>query len=79
LVVHGRAATTVVWIVMGRVLVLLGLGIAALGVAMMLGLPLGRLPGDIVVKRDNFSFYFPITTSIVLSIILTLVFSLFRR
>jgi hypothetical protein len=64
---------------MGRVLVFVGLGIATLGLAMMLGLPLGRLPGDISVKRDNFSFYFPITTSIILSIILTLILSLFRR
>lgn len=64
---------------MGKGLVLLGLGIAALGLLMMLGLPLGRLPGDIVVKRENFSFYFPITTSIVLSIILTLVFTMLRR
>jgi Protein of unknown function (DUF2905) len=64
---------------LGKVIVLLGLGIAALGLLMMLGLPFGRLPGDIVVKRDNFSFYFPITTSIVLSIILTLIFAFFRR
>jgi len=46
---------------------------------MMLGLPIGRLPGDISIKRGNFSFYFPIATSIVLSILLTLLFSLFRR
>jgi hypothetical protein len=64
---------------MGKALILVGLGIAALGVLVMFGLPLGRLPGDIAVKRDNFSFYFPITTSIILSIILTLLFSLFRR
>jgi hypothetical protein len=64
---------------MGRVLVFLGLGIAAIGLLMMLGLPVGRLPGDISVKRDNFSFHFPITTSIILSIILTLLLSFFRR
>jgi hypothetical protein len=58
---------------------LVGVLIAAVGLLMMLGLPIGRLPGDISVKRDNFSFYFPVTTSIVLSIILTLIFSLFRR
>ena len=57
----------------------LGLGIACLGLLMMLGLPIGRLPGDIYVKRDGFSFYFPLTTSIVLSIVLTLLFSFFRR
>jgi formate hydrogenlyase subunit 3/multisubunit Na+/H+ antiporter MnhD subunit len=64
---------------MARVLVLVGLGIAAIGVLMMLGLPIGRLPGDIYVRRDNFSFYFPLTTSIVLSIILTLILAWFRR
>ena len=64
---------------MGRVLILVGLAIAAIGVLVSVGLPLGRLPGDIAVKRDNFSFYFPITTSIILSIILTLIFNLFRR
>lgn len=60
-------------------LLLVGLAIAGVGLLMMLGLPLGRLPGDVAVKRDHFSFYFPITTSIILSIILTLIFSFFRR
>ncbi len=64
---------------MGKALVLIGLAIAALGVVVMLGVPIGRLPGDIVVKRDNFSFYFPLTTSIILSILLTLLFAFFRR
>ena len=64
---------------MGKALVLIGLAIAALGVVVMLGLPIGRLPGDIVVKRGNFSFYFPLATSIILSILLTLLFAFFRR
>jgi hypothetical protein len=64
---------------MGKTLVLVGLGIAAVGVLMMLGVPFGRLPGDIVVRRGNFGFSFPVVTSIVLSILLTLLFSLFRR
>jgi hypothetical protein len=64
---------------MGKALILIGLGIAALGVAVMLGLPIGRLPGDIYVRRGNFSFYFPLATSIVLSIVLTLLLALFRR
>ncbi len=64
---------------MGKLLVLVGIGIAVVGLAIMLGAPLGRLPGDISVRRDNFSFYFPLTTCIVLSIILTLLLSLFRR
>jgi hypothetical protein len=64
---------------LGKTLVLIGLGIAGLGLVMMLGLPLFRLPGDFYVKRGNFSFYFPLATSIILSIILTLIFALFRR
>jgi hypothetical protein len=63
----------------GKLLVLLGLGITALGVLVMLGVPFGRLPGDIIVRRGNFSFYFPLATSIILSILLTLILSFFRR
>ncbi len=64
---------------MGKTLVLIGLAITGLGLVIMLGLPLFRLPGDFQVKRGNFSFYFPLATSIVLSILLTLLFALFRR
>ena len=63
----------------GKVLVLVGLAIAGVGLLVMLGVPVGRLPGDFYVRRDNFSFYFPLTTSIILSIILTLVLAYFRR
>jgi hypothetical protein len=42
-------------------------------------LRLGKLPGDIIIKRDNFSFYFPLTTSILLSLLFTLIFALFFR
>jgi len=64
---------------MGKTLVFLGLAVAGLGFAMMLGVPLFRLPGDFYVKRGSVSFYFPLATSILLSIILTLVLNLFRR
>jgi DUF2905 family protein len=64
---------------MGKALVWIGLLITALGFVIMLGVPLFRLPGDFYVKRDNFTFYFPLTTSILLSILLTLLFALFRR
>jgi hypothetical protein len=64
---------------MGKLLVYLGLGIAALGLLVMVGVPFGRLPGDIVVRRGNFSFYFPLATSIILSILLTLILTFFRR
>jgi len=64
---------------MGRLLVYLGLGITALGLLIMFGVPFGRLPGDIIVRRGSFSFYFPLATSIVVSILLTLILTLFRK
>ncbi len=64
---------------MGRTLVIAGLIVAGVGALMMLGLPLGRLPGDIVVSRGRGTFYFPIVTCIVLSVVLTVLLSLFRR
>ena len=64
---------------MGKTLFLIGVAIAGLGLLMMLGLPLFRLPGDFYVKRGSFSFYFPLATSILLSIILTLLMAFFRR
>jgi hypothetical protein len=64
---------------MGRFLLVLGLVIAAAGVLITLGLPIGRLPGDFSFRRGNFSFYFPLATSILASIILTLLLMLFGR
>ena len=64
---------------MGRALVVVGLVITGVGLVVMMGLPLFRLPGDFYVKRGNFSFYFPLATSIVLSIILTLILAFLRR
>jgi len=64
--------------VVGKALVVLGLLVAGLGFVMMLGVPLFKLPGDFYVKRGNFTFYFPLATSIILSILLTLLFALFR-
>jgi hypothetical protein len=64
---------------MGKLLVVIGLGIAALGVLIMLGVPLGRLPGDIVVRRGTFAFYFPVVTSVVVSLALTLLLTFLRR
>jgi len=63
----------------GKLLLIAGLVISGIGLLVMLGVPLGRLPGDFAVKRGNFAFYFPLTTSIILSILLTLVFAFFRR
>ena len=64
---------------MGKLLLIVGLVISGIGVLVMLGVPFGRLPGDFSVKRENFAFYFPLTTSIILSILLTLIFAFFRR
>jgi hypothetical protein len=64
---------------MGKLLVVLGIVIAGVGLLVMMGLPLGRLPGDFTIKRGNATFYFPLATSIVASILLTLLLSLLRR
>ncbi|MBF8260708.1 MAG: hypothetical protein HW376_237 [candidate division NC10 bacterium] len=65
-----------------KLLIVFGVILAAVGGLMLFigNVPyIGRLPGDIYVQRKNFSFYFPLTTSILLSIVLTLLFSLFSR
>ncbi len=64
---------------MGKLLVIAGLVIAGIGLLMMVGIPFGRLPGDIVIRKGSGTFYFPLATCIVLSIILTLVLALLRR
>jgi uncharacterized protein HemY len=64
---------------MAKLLIALGLVLAAVGVAMWLGLPLGRLPGDIVIRRGAFSFYFPLTTCVLVSVVLTVLLALLRR
>jgi hypothetical protein len=63
----------------GRLLIVIGLLIAAAGLLVTLGVPIGRLPGDFTVRRDNVTFYFPLTTSILASIVLTIVFMFFTR
>ena len=67
---------------LGRSLIILGLLIAAVGLLLTLAgkLPwLGRLPGDITIRRENFTFSFPLATSIILSLLLSLLLWLFRR
>jgi len=64
---------------MGKLLIVAGLAIAAIGLLISLGVPFGRLPGDIVVRRGSFSFYFPIVTCIILSLLATLLLSFLRR
>lgn len=66
----------------GKYLVVAGLALALIGFVVWKfhdRLPLGRLPGDIVIEKGNFGFYFPIVTCIVISVVLTLIMWLFRR
>jgi len=67
---------------LGRLLILIGVILVIVGVALLLApkIPwLGRLPGDISFKRGNVSFYFPLVTCILISLILTLIMYLWRR
>ena len=66
---------------MGKILIIVGIISVFVGLVLIFELKipfLGRLPGDIYIKKDNFSFYFPLTTSIIISIILSFVFWIFR-
>ena len=68
----------------GKFLVILGIIIAIVGALLLLfrntGIPfVGKLPGDIVIQKKNFTFYFPIVTSIILSVMLSLIFYLLGR
>jgi len=66
----------------GKMLIVMGIFLVIIGILMNTGLKIpwiGRLPGDISVQRENFSFYFPLTSCIIISIFLTIVFYLFRR
>jgi uncharacterized membrane protein len=67
---------------LGKMLIFFGAVLILVGGAILLAgkIPwIGKLPGDIFVQKKNFSFYFPITTSIIISIILTLIFSILSR
>ncbi len=67
----------------GRTIILAGLVLIVIGVLVLLlerlGLHLGRLPGDIVYRKGNTTIYIPIATSLLLSIVLTFIFFIFRR
>jgi hypothetical protein len=65
----------------GRWLILLGIALVVLGIAWpwLAKLGLGRLPGDLRIEREGFSFYFPLTTSLIVSIVVSLLLWLFRR
>ncbi len=66
----------------GKMIIGIGIVTIIVGLALMLGgkIGLGRLPGDILIRRGNFTFYFPLVTGIIISIILTIILNLiFRR
>lgn len=65
----------------GRTLIVVGLTIAAVGLLWIVAerFGLGRLPGDLMIRRKGFTVYFPLVSSIVVSLVLTLLFNLFRR
>jgi len=67
---------------LGKILMVIGISVLTLGALLWLGgkVPgIGKLPGDIIIKRGNFTFYFPLATSILVSIILSIILVLFRR
>ncbi len=67
----------------GRILVVAGLFIAIIGLLVMaiskIGIPFGRLPGDIVIHKKNFTFYFPLATSIILSVLFSILYYIISR
>ncbi len=66
----------------GKILIIIGMVIASIGVLILLGgkIPwIGRLPGDFYYKGKNFTFYFPLATSIIISIIITIILMLIGR
>ena len=77
-----RSSTSLPMHELGKALILLGVVLIAVGL-LLLVLPkvpfLGKLPGDILIKRENFSFYFPLATSIVISIVVSLILYLFNK
>lgn len=64
-----------------RALIILGIVLLAAGLAWpwLSRVGFGRLPGDIVIRRGNFSLYFPVTTSLIVSVVLSILWWLFRR
>ncbi len=66
---------------MQRILITIGIVVLVAGLLwpLLAKLGLGRLPGDIAIRRDGFGFYFPITTSIIISVVLSVLFWLFRK
>ena len=64
---------------LGKVLIAIGLLVAGVGVVVSLGFPLGRLPGDLVFRRGDATVYVPISTCLLISVVLSVVVSFWRR
>jgi len=64
---------------MSRLLIIAGLVLVGIGLLIKLGVPIGRLPGDVVIRRGTSTFYIPIVTSVMLSLLLSMLLALFRR
>jgi hypothetical protein len=67
---------------MGKILIVIGIILVIAGLAFLFAdkIPfLGRLPGDIYIKKERFTFYFPLTTGMIISIIVTIIFWIFRK
>ncbi|MCM8788972.1 MAG: DUF2905 domain-containing protein [Candidatus Omnitrophica bacterium] len=64
---------------MSKIFIIIGILLIIVGLAIQLKIPIGRLPGDFSYHRDNFHFYFPLTTCIILSVLLTILLMLFTK
>ena len=64
---------------MARLLIGAGVLLVLAGALLLLGVPIGRLPGDVVVRRGNTTFYFPIVTCLIVSVVMSLLAAFFRR
>lgn len=66
---------------MQKALIIVGLALLAIGIAWpwLSSTPLGRLPGDIVIQRENFTFYFPLTSMILISVVISAIIWFFRQ
>ncbi|MBI5573875.1 MAG: DUF2905 domain-containing protein [Elusimicrobia bacterium] len=67
---------------LGKILIIIGIVLILLGIIFIFGIKIpyiGKLPGDILIKKENFTFYFPITTSIIISILLSIILWLITK
>ena len=64
---------------MSRFFIIAGLVLLGIGLLLKMGLPLGKLPGDVVIRRGSGTFYFPIVTCILVSVVLSLISAVWRR